>query len=409
MHVGQRIRITQNFVFEDFVIVEISTHAVYARSIANTGFIRLELVNGELALPVLPDAAIEIVAALTGVQNLDVHILAKVDDAELIILTDLDADIQMLANTPEFWHTRVKTYIAHEIRKFKPQNISEREFYVLVNSTRVKIAEIGLDEALIFFSAHGNLVGVRLALHEGADPNPDMERVGVLGRTALIRAAERGDVEIVRELLAAGADINAVDAVENTALTYAVDNGHLEVVKLILRVCIDTNTDINGQNEMGDTDLMIAADKGYAEIIRELLAAGADVNEVNFEGSSALILAADNGHLNAVRELLAAHPDINRPNDFGYTAVMQAAAAGYIDILRELIAAGADINTHDRGDGLTPLMHAAGGGRLDVVRELLAAYADINAHDNTGNTALTLALNEGHEAIVRELQAHEEE
>ena len=49
----------------------------------------------------------------------------------------------------------------------------------------------------------------------------------------LIAAAIDGDIEKVKALIAAGADVNAKDNDEYTALDYAKDGGHTEIIKIL--------------------------------------------------------------------------------------------------------------------------------------------------------------------------------
>ena len=59
---------------------------------------------------------------------------------------------------------------------------------------------------------------------------------------------------------------------------------------------------------------------------------------------------------------------------------------------------------HNRNkDGRTALMVASQNGHIAVVRELLDRYAGVNATDRFGFTALMWASGEGHIAVVREL------
>jgi ankyrin repeat protein len=71
---------------------------------------------------------------------------------------------------------------------------------------------------------------VELLLQRGADANVQ----GTLeGFTPLMTAAAEGLVEVVRLLLAAGADRDLEDKDGDTALSFARQNGHAEVVALL--------------------------------------------------------------------------------------------------------------------------------------------------------------------------------
>jgi len=74
----------------------------------------------------------------------------------------------------------------------------------------------------------------------------------------LRRAAESGNIDEVRTLLDAGAELNATDDEGFTALMYASWIGHSEVAKLL----IEAGVDVNAQAKEGGTALMIASEVG---------------------------------------------------------------------------------------------------------------------------------------------------
>jgi hypothetical protein len=78
----------------------------------------------------------------------------------------------------------------------------------------------------------GDLAATTALLDQGADVNAKFR----YGATALFKAAERGHVEIVKLLLARGADATVKDTFYGaTAMTWALDGDHLEVVDVLLK------------------------------------------------------------------------------------------------------------------------------------------------------------------------------
>jgi hypothetical protein len=78
----------------------------------------------------------------------------------------------------------------------------------------------------------GDLAATTALLDQGADVNAKFR----YGTTALFKAAERGHVEIVKLLLARGADATVKDTFYGaTAMSWALDNDHLEVVDVLLK------------------------------------------------------------------------------------------------------------------------------------------------------------------------------
>jgi len=81
--------------------------------------------------------------------------------------------------------------------------------------------------------------------------------------------------------------VNIVNKDVVTALMYACIYNNIEAVKLLL----EANADVNIVNKDGDTVLMIACRKGDTEAVKLLLEANADVNMVNKYGNSAWMIA----------------------------------------------------------------------------------------------------------------------
>ena len=108
--------------------------------------------------------------------------------------------------------------------------------------------------------------------------------------TQLIRAAQDGDEERVRELVAAGALPNLVDSAGWAALHYAAYDGHVRIAQLLLDGKFHgKGANLDAQTGEGWSPLMEAC--GYspdADIVRPLLERGADVTLRDDEGETAL-------------------------------------------------------------------------------------------------------------------------
>ena len=72
----------------------------------------------------------------------------------------------------------------------------------------------------------------------------------------MLLAAQEGHLEIVKALLAKGADVNAKSSVKGQPpLEHAAFGGHTDVVRLLL----EEGVNVNAKNNAGTTALMLAA------------------------------------------------------------------------------------------------------------------------------------------------------
>lgn len=130
-----------------------------------------------------------------------------------------------------------------------------------------------------------------------------------------------------------------------TALMLAVLQGDLDIIKAI----IEAGADINAQSNGGMTALMEAASWGHADIAKLLIEAGANINARNTEGSTALLYAAGNRRAaDVVKILVNAGANLDLRVGQGETALMYAAVGCWIDRVKLFIAAGADQTIKDK-------------------------------------------------------------
>jgi ankyrin repeat protein len=107
----------------------------------------------------------------------------------------------------------------------------------------------------------GDLARVTELLDQGADVNAKFR----YGATALFKAAERGHTEIVKLLLARGADVTVKDTFyKATAMTWALDNDHVETVRALLEKDSDSVGDVlmTGVREGKDAYVEMALARG---------------------------------------------------------------------------------------------------------------------------------------------------
>ncbi|CAG2199579.1 unnamed protein product [Mytilus edulis] len=150
----------------------------------------------------------------------------------------------------------------------------------------------------------------------------------------LIKAAEDGDLEKVKNLVRHGADINYKDTFGSfTALHCAANNGNIEIINYLA----DKKADMNCRNNRGRTPLHLSVHKGRIEASKALINRGTAINAVNIFGCTALHMA-------------------------GYWVKS-------VEMSKMLVDNGASVNIKDK-DGITPVEIAAKGQNTDVFEYL---------------------------------------
>ena len=157
---------------------------------------------------------------------------------------------------------------------------------------------------------------------------------------ALLNAAWWGNINVVRELLDKGVDVNAKHRDGWTALMYAAKNGHTDIARLLL----DNGADTDSRSKYKTTAVMHAAERGHFDTVNVLLDNGADVNAKAESGCTALLFAAEKGQTEIVKLLLDRGADLNARNEYGKTPLIGAIKNGHIDTLKVLLDNNADIN-----------------------------------------------------------------
>ena len=101
--------------------------------------------------------------------------------------------------------------------------------------------------------------------------------VGCGPRMSIHEAADEGNIEVVKQHLADGSDVNEMDDVQMTPLHYAY-------TKEIPELLIENGADVNAKDDGRGTPLNDAAFSGHKEIVELLIAKAAEVNPMRFDG-----------------------------------------------------------------------------------------------------------------------------
>ncbi len=227
------------------------------------------------------------------------------------------------------------------------------------------------------------------ALPRDGDQDPPRPEGGF---TPLLHAIVAGDLDAVRVLLAAGANVDEAGPDGVTALMLALIKRHEEITLYLLDQGADPNP-----AETGYAALHLASATSHVAVAEALLARGSDPN-LRVERPQRLTNAFEIGVFQS--------PGSGRLTQIGSTPFIVAAKSADARMMRLLVASGADplLTTND---GTTALMLAAGLGKrastdityyewsedkaIEALRVGLELGVDINAANEHGETALHAA------------------
>jgi ankyrin repeat protein len=326
--------------------------------------------------------------------------------------------------------------------------------------TLLLAAAVAPDSPVADAAMRGDVDQVRALLRVGADVNAAQGD----GMTALHWAAESGDVGLAQVLIYAGANLEAQTRLGGfTPLLVASQTGTADVVRTLLAA----GADVHSATTTGETPLHFASAAGSAEAVSSLVAAGADVDARELtKGQTPLMFAAAYNRVPALGALLDEGADVsmetyvvdypamaandillveqrserlrvlhaeevinNRPVDGtgaddddaeeeaiagevsdrpedrkiltydqlvgkqgGNTALHYAAREGHTEAVGLLLDRGAELNRVSGGDHTSPLLIAMVNGHFDLAMKLLERGADANLLNDGGTSPLYTAL-----------------
>ena len=244
-----------------------------------------------------------------------------------------------------------------------------------------------------------------LLLHSGADldplPNYSALVMAIAGERYRLpvdsfeiknqrKRLDAGNVyTVITRLLEAGADVNALQ--NGTPLQWAVAVGDVRLVEQFLAAGADPDG-IVPEGKAGLPPILLALKRPDEQILNLLLKSGADPEPL--PNHSALVVAIAGKHYQRL-------PD----NSYQVNKRRDRLDAGKVyPIITRLLEAGADVNGLQ--DGATPLHWAVAVGDVRLVDKLLAAGADPDIKDRSGRSSLDWSIDTDVPEIKKRLESH---
>lgn len=194
-----------------------------------------------------------------------------------------------------------------------------------------------------------------------------------------------------------------------TALMMAAQSGQLRIVQ----ACLNNGWNLEQRSISGCSALNIAAEEGHAHVLKAMLACSVPEYRLLVAdncGNTPLMRACENGHINAIDLLLesCSADMVNLTNASGWSALMLACFNGFDEAVAALVEYGARpqmsrLEGTTKGREFTPLCFAVCSGNIECVRALIDSEVPLS--DQRGATALRLAQRQGQADIELELRA----
>lgn len=194
-------------------------------------------------------------------------------------------------------------------------------------------------------------------------------------------------------------NVNACTHRDRRPIEMAIDSGHINV----LRELVAMGAKVNAKTRNGETLLMRAARRGDLAAMDVLVAGGADPNVVSYDGKTILTVAGAHGYAATARhaiEVLGYDPF--RCTDNG-NALHAAAAWNNMNAVRYLVrTCGLDVNFVYKDQ--TALGAACARGHAEMVRALIDEFgADLQPPVDEKNQPLNLACSHSRHSLAKHL------
>ncbi len=165
----------------------------------------------------------------------------------------------------------------------------------------------------------------------------------LLNCTTIQQAAYHGNLNTIKEMIQAGADLNQPDKNGWTPLMHASSRGHLDIV----RYMVEKGANLKYRTKTGLTSLMAAAAGGKMDVADYLIIKGCDIKAKTTFNMSAFSYAAYNNHPQVVCFMLTFLGTKAEKKQYLNDAFLIAAKYNKTKTAIALADAGADIHSRD--------------------------------------------------------------
>ncbi|MCK5138107.1 MAG: ankyrin repeat domain-containing protein [Bacteroidales bacterium] len=269
----------------------------------------------------------------------------------------------------------------------------EKDLLSLSDTSYFKIGNN--DWNLVESVLRGESASVLMLLKRGADPNAKADG----GMTALMYAAESGNVTVVKLLVLNGAELELTHVENTTPLMVAVLNQHFDAAQYLL----EKGADPDHHDDFKGAALIYAAAMNEYRIADLLLHYGASDTIRDGDGNDALMTAVFFGNIETVDVLLQNNLRTDAPDKKRNTPLMIASQQDNVDIISLLLDYGAGLEQVNK-QNYTPLAHAIQCQQNDAARILVDSGANIHHQITTNRNLYDLAFQQNQKEILKMLK-----
>ena len=256
-----------------------------------------------------------------------------------------------------------------------------------------------LENRLLLVVRYGSQAACELAriLLEASQDLSSQEKYSLVLTKVLGVAIEAKTTDVMPLLLERGADPNTKTANRESLLYYAVCEGYIDIIKQLIKA----GADLSAQQASGETPAHGACKN--AEITGLLLEAGADPNVQDRAGLTPLQLSMEFSCQEVVEEHLRHITNVGQRID-REEILLAAVQSDNSNIIAAILDIGPDLAEYVSRPGKDPLLHVCvKDSRLKSLEKLLTYNIDIEEVDGNGSTALNSIHSRTGIEIVRAL------